>query len=120
MLITKAVELADAALEEAKALIRPDNGKGGGMGDRKNLRQKGSEGVPFEIIVASGPNSALPHARPTEKAICSGEPILIDMGAKIDGYCSDLSRTLFLGRANETFQKVYAVVHQAQAPPLTN
>ncbi len=116
VLITKAVELADAALEEAKALIRPDmTEKAAAWEIEKNLRQKGSEGVPFEIIVASGPNSALPHARPTEKAICSGEPILIDMGAKIDGYCSDLSRTLFLGRANETFQKVYAVVHQAQA-----
>jgi Xaa-Pro aminopeptidase len=80
----------------------------------KNLRQKGSEGVPFEIIVASGPNSALPHARPTDKTICPGEPVVIDMGARINGYCSDLSRTLFLGRANETFQEIYNIVLQAQ------
>jgi Xaa-Pro aminopeptidase len=116
ILITKAVELADAALEQAKAIIRPGvTEKEAAWEIEKNLRQKGSEGVPFEIIVASGPNSALPHARPTEKTICSGEPVLIDIGARIDGYCSDLSRTLFLGRANKTFQKIYGIVHQAQA-----
>lgn len=112
--ITEAVELADAALEEAKRIVRP------GVTEReaaweieRNLRQKGSEGVPFEIIVASGPNSALPHARPTDRAICDGEPVLIDMGARINGYCSDLSRTLFLGKAG-TFQKVYGIVQEAQ------
>jgi Xaa-Pro aminopeptidase len=116
ILITKAVELADAALEQAKAIIRPDvTEKEAAWEIEKNLRQKGSEGVPFEIIVASGPNSALPHARPTEKPICSGEPVLIDMGARINGYCSDLSRTLFLGRANKTFQKIYSIILQAQA-----
>jgi Xaa-Pro aminopeptidase len=116
VLITKAVELADAALEQAKTVIRPGvTEKEAAWEIEKNLRQKGSEGVPFEIIVASGPNSALPHARPTEKTICCGEPVLIDMGARIDGYCSDLSRTLFLGRANKTFQKIYTTVHLAQA-----
>jgi Xaa-Pro aminopeptidase len=80
----------------------------------KNLRQKGSEGIPFEIIVASGPNSALPHARPTEKTIRSGEPVLIDMGARISGYCSDLSRTLFIGKADKTFHEIYTIVLKAQ------
>ncbi len=113
--ITKAVGLADAALEEAKRIARP------GITEKEvaweietKLRQKGSEGVPFEIIVASGPNSALPHARPTDKAIRDGEPVLIDMGARINGYCSDLSRTLFLGEANGTFEKVYGIVQEAQ------
>jgi Xaa-Pro aminopeptidase len=115
LLITKAVELADAAFEEAKAAIRPGvTEKDVAWQIERNLRQKGSEGVAFEIIVASGPNSALPHARPTDRAICSGEPILIDMGARIDGYCSDLSRTLFLGKTNKTFQNIYSIVLQAQ------
>jgi Xaa-Pro aminopeptidase len=114
--ITKAVELADAAFEQAKAIIRPGiTEKEIAWEIEKNLRQKGSEGVPFEIIVASGPNSALPHARPTEKTICSGEPVLIDMGARISGYCSDLSRTLFLNRPNKTLQEIYNIVLQAQA-----
>jgi len=114
-LITKAVELADAAFEQANAVIRP------GTTERevaweieKSLRQKGSEGVAFEIIVASGPNAALPHARPTDKAICSGEPIIIDMGAKVGGYCSDLSRTLFLGGPDKTFRQIYDIVLKAQ------
>jgi Xaa-Pro aminopeptidase len=116
MLTTKAVELADAVFERAKGLIHPGmTEKEAAWEIEKNLRQEGSEGVPFEIIVASGPNSALPHARPTDKAICSGEPVLIDMGARINGYCSDLSRTLFLGKANETFQKIYSIVLKAQA-----
>jgi Xaa-Pro aminopeptidase len=114
--ISKAVELADAALEEAQVIIRPGmTEKEAAWEIEKNLRQKRSEGVPFEIIVASGPNSALPHARPTKKEICADEPVLIDMGARINGYCSDLSRTLFLGGANETFQKVYCTVREAQA-----
>jgi Xaa-Pro aminopeptidase len=114
--ITKAVELADAAFEEAKAIIRP------GMSEKeiaweieKILRQEGSEGIAFEIIVASGPNSALPHARPTERMIRSGEPLLIDMGARISGYCSDLSRTLFLGKADRPFREIYDIVFKAQA-----
>ncbi len=114
--ITEAVELADAALEQAKAIIRPGvTEKEAAWEIEKNLRQKGSEGVPFEIIVASGPNSALPHARPTEKTISSGEPVLIDMGARINGYCSDVSRTLFLGGANKTFEEIYDIVLKAQA-----
>jgi len=116
ILITKAVELADAALEQAKAIIRPGvTEKEVAWEIEKNLRQKGSEGVPFEIIVASGPNSALPHARPTDKTICPGEPVVIDMGARINGYCSDLSRTLFLSGANKTFQEIYNIVLKAQA-----
>jgi len=114
--ITKAVELADAAFEEAKPIIRP------GMREKeiaweieKILRQEGSEGIAFEIIVASGPNSALPHARPTERMIRSGEPLLIDMGARISGYCSDLSRTLFLGKADRPFREIYDIVFKAQA-----
>jgi Xaa-Pro aminopeptidase len=115
VLITKAVELADAAFQQAKAIVRPGiTEKQAAWEIEKILRQKGSEGVPFEIIVASGPNSALPHARPTDKTISSGEPVIIDMGARINGYCSDLSRTLFLGRPNKTFQEIYDIVLKAQ------
>jgi len=113
--ITKAVELADAVFEQAKAIIRPGiTEKEAAWEIEKFLRQEGSEGMPFEIIVASGPNSALPHARPTEKIICSGEPVLIDMGARISGYCSDFSRTLFLGKADKTLQEIYNIVLKAQ------
>jgi Xaa-Pro aminopeptidase len=113
--IIKAVELADAAFEQAKAIIRPGiTEKEIAWEIEKNLRQKGSAGIPFEIIVASGPNSALPHARPTEKTICSGEPVLIDMGARVNGYCSDLSRTLFISKTDKTFNEIYNIVLKAQ------
>jgi Xaa-Pro aminopeptidase len=116
ILVTKAVELADAVFEQSRAIIRPGiTEKELAWEIEKNLRQRASEGLPFEVIVASGPNSALPHARPTEKVICTGEPVLIDMGARINGYCSDLSRTLFPGGANKTFQKIYDTVLTAQA-----
>ena len=119
-LITKAVALADAAFEQAKALIRPGlTEKEVAWEIEKLLRQGGSEGTPFEIAVASGPNSALPHARPTEKAICSGEPVLIDMGARISGYCSDLSRTFFLGEADGTLREIYEIVLKAQTTAIT-
>jgi len=115
VLIKKAVELTDAVFEQAKSVIRPGiMEKEAAWEIEKNLRQEGSEGIPFEIIVASGSNSALPHARPTEKIICSEEPVLIDMGARINGYCSDFSRTIFLGEPNKTFRDIYDVVLEAQ------
>lgn len=113
--ITEAVKLADAVLEQARKEIRP------GITEREAawtierlLRQNGSEAVPFEIIVASGPNAALPHARPTGRMIGRGEPVIIDMGARLNGYCSDLSRTLFAGKAEEPFDRVYDIVLRAQ------
>jgi Xaa-Pro aminopeptidase len=78
------------------------------------LREHGAEGVAFELIVASGPNGALPHARPSDRVIQAGEPIVIDMGCRVDGYNSDLTRTIVLGEPGEKFREVYAIVLQAQ------
>jgi Xaa-Pro aminopeptidase len=114
-LIKKASEITDAAYEYIEGTIRP------GLTERqvaweieKCLREKGSQALPFEIIVASGPNAALPHARPSERIINAGEPIVIDMGARFNGYASDLSRTICLGTPDDTFRKVYNVVIDAQ------
>jgi Xaa-Pro aminopeptidase len=113
--IIKAVALTDAVFEQAKLIIHPGiTEKETAWEIEKFLRQQGSEGIPFEIIVASGPNSALPHAQPTEKIIGSGEPVLIDMGAKINGYCSDFSRTLVLGKADKSLHEIYNIVLEAQ------
>ena len=78
------------------------------------LRERGSQALPFEAIVASGPNAALPHARPSERLLCEGEPIIIDIGAKIGAYCSDMTRTFCLGTPCETYQRVYHTVQNAQ------
>jgi len=86
----------------------------------KFLREKGSESTPFDIIVASGPNAALPHAKPTGRTISLGEPIIIDLGARVKGYSSDLSRTLCLGSWEENFTKIYNLVLQAQLSAIAN
>ncbi len=114
-LITRAAAISDAALEYAEAVVCA------GMSERelaweieKFMRERGSEAIPFDIIVASGPNSARPHARPSSRRIASGEPVLIDIGARISGYGSDLTRTICLGASNENFDRVYDVVLGAQ------
>ncbi len=81
----------------------------------KGLRENGAESVAFPPIVASGPNAALPHAIPTDRPIGRGEPILFDWGARLNGYCSDISRTIVLGSPDDTFKKVYQVVQDAQS-----
>jgi Xaa-Pro aminopeptidase len=79
------------------------------------LRRLGSEGHPFPTIVASGPRSALPHARSSERAVAAGEWLLLDFGAQVDGYCADITRTVLVaGRATERQQVLYGLVHEAQ------
>lgn len=114
-LITRAAQMCDAAFEHILGLTMA------GMTEaevawelERFLRERGSQPLPFDVIVASGPNSALPHARPTNRPIGPGEPVLIDFGARIDGYSSDISRTLCLGQADETYEKVYGTVLAAQ------
>ena len=81
----------------------------------RELRDAGSTGFPFESIVASGPRSALPHARATTRAVCPGEFLLFDFGATVDGYVSDVTRTVVVGRASSEQRDVYAVVQEANA-----
>ncbi len=113
--IVKAVELADAAFEYISSVIKP------GATEKEvawrlecYLRENGSESPPFEPIVASGPNSALPHHRPSERPISMGEPVVIDIGARVQGYCSDLTRTICLGSPDKTFNMIYDLVLRAQ------
>jgi len=77
-------------------------------------RKQGADGAAFPPIVASGPNGALPHAVPTERKIGKGEPIILDVGAKVDGYCSDMTRTVFLDTPPSDFKEIYKVVRKAQ------
>jgi Xaa-Pro aminopeptidase len=114
-LMTQAAEIADAAMDYIRGKLRV------GMTEReaaweieKFMREKGSQAIPFEIIVGSGPNAALPHASPSARAIRESEPIVIDIGARVEGYGSDLSRTFCLGEPDETFKKVYDTVLGAQ------
>lgn len=78
------------------------------------LRVRGSEWHPFQTIVASGERSAHPHARSSGRAVAAGEVLLMDFGAQLDGYCSDLTRTVVVGRADERQRAAYAAVREAQ------
>jgi Xaa-Pro aminopeptidase len=68
----------------------------------------------FDTIAASGPNSALPHARPTERALAVGEPTVLDFGGVYDGYCVDLTRTVQLGPTSPELERLYQAVELAQ------
>ncbi len=78
-----------------------------------SLRDSGSEAHPFPPIVASGPRTALPHARASSRAIALGDFLLLDFGATHGGYCSDITRTVVVGRSNERQREVYAAVLEA-------
>ena len=78
------------------------------------FKKNGAEGVAFDTIVASGPNSSIPHWKPSDRKIQMADPILIDMGCKYKGYCSDMTRTIFMGCILEEIKPVYDLVLKNQ------
>jgi Xaa-Pro aminopeptidase len=113
--IEQAVKISDTAFKYITEIIHA------GMTElelawelEKFMREAGSESMPFEIIAGSGPNAALPHAHPSERILQEGEPVVIDFGAKVAGYCSDVTRTLCVGKPDATFYKIYNIVLDAQ------
>ena len=113
--IRAAAGLADRALAHIAGLLRP------GVSEREValegeflMRRDGAEAAAFDIIIASGPNSALPHAETSERELQPGDLVVVDIGARVGGYCSDMTRTYAVGEASERAQEVYRVVHRAQ------
>jgi Xaa-Pro aminopeptidase len=78
----------------------------------------GAEGMAFPPIVASGPNAALPHAVPGRRKIGPKDPVIFDVGVKLDGYCCDMTRTIFLEEPSSKFKEIYKVVRKAQLAAL--
>jgi len=118
-LITRASEISDNAFKHLEKVIHIGLSEAEIAWElEKFMRENGSQTMPFDIIVASGPNCALPHAKPSSRIIQSGEPILLDIGAQVEGYASDLSRTFCLGTPDGTFKKVYDIVLGAQLTAL--
>mgnify|MGYP001813420601 FL=1 len=112
----KAVQCAETAFRQLTEWMRP------GMTERAVarkledlMREAGAESASFPIIVAAGPNGAKPHAVPGKRPIEAGEPILLDWGARVNGYCSDISRTVIFGSPDTQFNKIYTTVREAQA-----
>jgi Xaa-Pro aminopeptidase len=84
----------------------------------QRMRELGAEDPSFPAIVAASENSALPHHDSSEREIGAGEVVLIDMGAIVDGYCSDCTRTVVTGEVDDETREVYEVVRSAQAAAL--
>lgn len=113
--IGQAIALADETFAHIVSFIEP------GMTEKEVawelevfMRTHGAEKVAFDLIVGSGPNGAMPHATVSERVIRAGEPIVIDMGAMVDGYNSDLTRTICAGRPDDKFKEIYDIVLEAQ------
>ena len=113
----RAVKIAQDALEATIPLIKM------GMTEKElsselvvQLLKHGSEPeMPFAPIVSGGPNSANPHASPTERKLQAGDLLVVDWGATYDGYISDLTRTFAVGEVDEEYEKIHKVVQAANA-----
>jgi Xaa-Pro aminopeptidase len=117
--LRQSTALTDAAFAHLQEVIRP------GMTEveaawkiESYMRSHGANKVAFDLIVAAGPNGARPHARPGDHAIQPGEPIVIDIGSKLNGYCSDMTRTICLGEPSAKYLEVWNIVLQAQEAAL--
>ena len=112
--IRRACKVTDDCFDHIVNYIRP------GMTEKQIAREidyfyyKHSEGLSFDTIVASGENSSKPHAVPTDRRIQENDVITIDMGCKINGYCSDMTRTIFVGKVPDEVKPVYDLVLKNQ------
>ncbi len=112
--ITEAARLADSCLDYLTSYIKPGRTeKEVADAAEFQLRANGAEAASFDIIVASGANSAIPHAGSTDKKIEAGELILVDLGAVVNGYCSDITRSFVIGQATTAQRQMYAAVRDA-------
>jgi Xaa-Pro aminopeptidase len=81
---------------------------------REELHRRGAEGPSFDTVVAAGPRGALAHAIPGQRRIVAGDLVVVDSGARVDGYCSDITRTFAAGELSDELRRVYAIVLAAQ------
>src|SRR5271165_4012793 len=117
-LLRLACEAADAALTDLVARGGPRPGRSEREVGRELealMLDHGADGVSFETIVASGANSAIPHHRPTDAVLATGDFVKIDFGALVGGYHSDMTRTFVLGMAADWQLEIYELVSVAQA-----
>lgn len=111
-----AARIADEALAAAQPMLRP------GVTETEiqqtlddAIRAAGASGPAYDTIVASGPNSALPHARPTDRELQAGDLVVVDVGAEVDGYRSDMTRSFVLGDPDEQVEAMLEVVGRSQS-----
>lgn len=120
LLIQKAVDIADKVFEEILPYLKP------GVKEYEialemeyKMKKMGASGESFETIVASGPRSALPHGVAGMREIQTGDAIVMDFGAVYKGYCSDMTRTVFVGNPDQELKHIYDVVLKSQLAALS-
>lgn len=118
-LMARAAAIADRAFSAIVKLIKP------GMSERMVaaqldffLKSYGADKPSFDSIVAAGPNSALPHAQPGDRKLRRGDFLVMDFGARYRGYCSDMTRTVCIGKPTARHLEIYGLVQRAQAAGL--
>ena len=111
----KAATIADRAWEQLLPQMKP------GATERELaleleflMRRQGANGLAFDIILAAGPNGALPHAVPSDRPLQNGDLVVMDFGARYGGYCSDMTRTVVIGKACQRTRTLYNIVLEAQ------
>lgn len=114
-IIRRAVQIADKSIQAIYSMMKP------GVTEQEisdallaEMKRRGASGSSFDTIVASGKRGALPHGVASTKKLKAGEMVTIDMGAVLDGYCSDLTRTVCLGKPTAKQQEIYEIVWEAQ------
>lgn len=114
-LLATACQIADQALADCLRILneKPTEIEFAAELEYK-MRMLGADGPSFETIIASGPNSAMPHARPTSRKIMEGDAVVIDFGATYEGYHSDCTRTYFVGDPTSEFKLAYEAVTDSQ------
>ena len=112
--IQKACEITDNCFSYILTYIKPGMTEKQIADEIEEYYKQRTDGLSFETIVASGENSSMPHAVPTDRKIQEKDIITIDMGCKVNGYCSDMTRTFFVGEVPEEVKKVYDLVLKNQ------
>lgn len=114
-IMREALHISENVFKDIISLIKP------GVSEKemaweleKSLRAAGAEAMSFPVIAASGPNASLPHAIPSDRKLRNGEGFLFDWGIKLKGYCSDITRTIFIGNPDDEFKRVFMTVFEAQ------
>ena len=120
-LLRQAEHIGDQAFEDVLNLLKP------GMTELEvaaeleySMKRHGAEGFSFDTIAASGVNSSMPHAIPSDKKLQNGDFLTMDFGCRYKGYCSDMTRTVCIGKASDEQKKIYDIVLTAQLRVLDN
>ncbi|MCD4784375.1 MAG: Xaa-Pro peptidase family protein [Candidatus Eremiobacteraeota bacterium] len=118
-IIKKAIQIAQEGFKQIESKVKA------GATEREisaelqyRMKLSGADKEAFDIIVAAGKNSALPHAKVSDCKLKEGDPVVIDWGAKVEGYHSDMTRTLFVGKPSDKMREIYNTVFEAQRKAL--